>query len=129
MDTFKSSKQQKDTEDCTANNKHIPEIAWQYDALSLSKALNFTEEEIANMLECDVTWLKHNYYAPELQDRLSRLSNLIWKVYYIAGESIDNLHKWVESANTELGNHSPKSYLLQGNIKKVEDFVAQMESN
>ena len=117
------------SKDNIANSKHIPEINWQYDALSLRKALNFTEEEIADMLECDVVWLKNNSYAPELQDRLLRLSKLIWNIYYLVGESIDDLHQWLDSAKAELGNRSPKSYLLKGNIKEVEDFVYRMDSS
>jgi hypothetical protein len=118
-----ATSQETDTSDFS-KSEHIPELDWQYDALSLCSSLGFSETELAEALGYkDPDFIKNNRFHAKLQNQVKQLVRISWGVYYLVGRSKPKLHGWLRSPNKWLDGDSPKSYLLKGDFDKIEEII------
>jgi hypothetical protein len=95
----------------------------RYDALRIAESLGLSAAEMAHMLGWTSRGVRKNPASPRLQEPLTRLMATVTMLRELLDGSMPYVRVWLRAPHPALAGRTPLSYLLDGQVGPVEDFV------
>lgn len=95
----------------------------RYDALRVGHSLGLSAADMAQIVGWTVRGLRKNPTSPRLQEPLTRVMSTVTVLRELLDGSLPYVRVWLRAPHPALGERTPLSYLLEGDVETVDNLV------
>src|SRR5262249_35304068 len=95
----------------------------RYDALRVGQSLGLSAADMAQVVGWTPRGIRKNPASQKLQEALTRLMATVTLLRELLDGSMPYVRVWLRAPHPALGGRTPLSYLLDGQIRPIEDLA------